>query len=98
MKTLQQHLAELSPERREKIMRMADEIAAENGLPSIREMRAMSQQELAERLGVTQPAVAAMERRGDDIKVSTLKRYAEALGGELKISIELPEGSKVISL
>lgn len=98
MKTLQQHLAELSPERREKIMRMADEIAAENGLPSIREMRAMSQQELAERLGVTQPAVAAMERRGDDIKVSTLKRYAEALGGELKISIELPEGSRVISL
>ncbi|QFH70721.1 helix-turn-helix domain-containing protein [Enterobacter sp. E76] len=98
MKTLQQHLAELSPERREKIMRMADEIAAENGLPTIREMRAMSQQELAERLGVTQPAVAAMERRGDDIKVSTLKRYAEALGGELKISIELPEGSRVISL
>lgn len=98
MKTLQQHLAELSPERREKIMRMADEIAAENGLPTIREMRAMSQQELAEKLGITQPAVAAMERRGDDIKVSTLKRYAEALGGELKISIELPEGSRVISL
>lgn len=98
MKTLQQHLAELTPEHRARIMRLADEIAAENGLPTIREMRAMSQQELAERLGVTQPAVAAMERRGDDIKVSTLKRYAEALGGELKISIELPEGSRVISL
>ena len=47
---------------------------------------------------MTQPAVAAMERRGEDIKVSTLKRYAEALGGELKITIELPEGRKVISL
>ncbi|WP_312383607.1 helix-turn-helix domain-containing protein [Atlantibacter subterraneus] len=98
MKTLQQHLAELTPENRAEIERLAEEFAAENGLPSIREMRAMSQQELAERLGVTQPAVAAMERRGDDIKVSTLKRYAEALGGELKISIELPEGSRVISL
>ncbi|MEX5411887.1 helix-turn-helix domain-containing protein [Atlantibacter hermannii] len=98
MKTLQQHQAELTPEHRAEIERLAEEFAAENGLPTIREMRAMSQQELAERLGVTQPAVAAMERRGDDIKVSTLKRYAEALGGELKISIELPEGSRVISL
>ena len=77
---------------------MAEAFAAENGLPTLREMRAMSQQELAERLGVTQPAVAAMERRGEDIKVSTLKRYAEALGGELQITIELPEGRKVISL
>lgn len=98
MKTLQQKLAELSPEHRAEIMSMAEAFAAENGLPTLREMRAMSQQELAERLGVTQPAVAAMERRGDDIKVSTLKRYAEALGGELRITIVLPEGHKVISL
>ncbi|WP_313068453.1 helix-turn-helix domain-containing protein [Atlantibacter hermannii] len=98
MKTLQQKLSELTPEHQAKIERMAEAFAAENGLPTLREMRAMSQQELAERLGVTQPAVAAMERRGEDIKVSTLKRYAEALGGELKITIELPEGRKVISL
>ncbi|MEH5097166.1 XRE family transcriptional regulator [Atlantibacter hermannii] len=98
MKTFQEKLAEYSPERRAKIERMAEAFAAENGLPTLREMRAMSQQELAERLGVAQPAVAAMERRGEDIKVSTLKRYAEALGGELQITIELPEGRKVISL
>ena len=43
MKTFQEKLAEYSPERRAKIERMAEAFAAENGLPTLREMRAMSQ-------------------------------------------------------
>ncbi|AXW97069.2 helix-turn-helix domain-containing protein [Cronobacter sakazakii] len=96
MKTLDDVMAGFSPERQAEILRMADEIALEHGLPLIREARAFSQQQLADIMGVTQPAIAAIEQRGKEIKLLTLKRYVEALGGKLSLLIELPEGSKVI--
>jgi len=34
-----------------------------------------------------------MEKRGRDIKLSTLKRYVEASGSKLRLDIELPDGS-----
>jgi hypothetical protein len=34
-----------------------------------------------------------MEKRGRDIKLSTLKRYVEATGSKLRLDIELPDGS-----
>ncbi|EPN5811193.1 transcriptional regulator, partial [Cronobacter sakazakii] len=47
MKTLDDVMAGFSPERQAEILRMADEIALEHGLPRIREARAFSQQQLA---------------------------------------------------
>ncbi len=54
----------------------------------LRELRAgrrVTQNELAERLGIRQPTVSTMERR-EDVSLSTLRRYVEALGGELRVS------------
>ncbi|EOC0477386.1 helix-turn-helix transcriptional regulator [Cronobacter turicensis] len=96
MKTLDDVLAGYSAEEYAHVLRMANEIALEHGLPRIREERAFSQQQLAEIMGVTQPAIAAIEQRGKEIKLLTLKRYVEALGGKLSLLVELPEGSKVI--
>ena len=40
----------------------------------------MSQQQVADRLGVTQPTVAAFERYDNDPRLSTVRRYAHAVG------------------
>jgi len=44
----------------------------------------VSQAELAARLGRTQPVVSQLERRRDH-RLSTLRRYVEALGAELEL-------------
>jgi predicted transcriptional regulator len=51
--------------------------------------------ELATALGISQPAVVAMEQRGSDIKLSTMKRYVEAMGGKLRVDVELPTGRHI---
>lgn len=45
----------------------------------------LSQAELAERLGVKQPVVARLERRGANPTVRTLQRVMDATGGELTL-------------
>lgn len=48
-------------------------------LIEIRKAR-MSQEEIAAIMGVTQATVSAFERLGNDPKMSTIRRYAQALG------------------
>jgi transcriptional regulator len=56
------------------------------------EARQLTQVNLAEALKINQGAVSMMEKR-TDMNVSTLRSYIEAMGGELRISAEFPEGS-----
>jgi hypothetical protein len=44
-------------------------------------------------MGVKQPTIAGMEKNGQDIKLSSLKKYIEATGGKLNIDIEMADGS-----
>ena len=39
-----------------------------------------TQEQIAESLGVSQPAISALERIGSDPKLSSIRRYARALG------------------
>lgn len=59
-------------------------------LGRIRQHLGLSQTTVAERMGVRQERVSAIER-GDPTacKVSTLAAYAEALGGHLDVTIEV---------
>jgi DNA-binding XRE family transcriptional regulator len=57
----------------------------EYNLAELRKMRAVTQAELAHQLGVAQPSLSALERRGD-VQLSTLRHYIEGLGGHLKVS------------
>ena len=50
----------------------------------------LSQEELAETLNVGQAAVAKLEKRAD-MYVSTLRRFIEAMGGELEIVARFPD-------
>lgn len=52
-----------------------------------------TQAEMAQAPGIKQPTVAGMEKPGRDVKLSTLRRYVDAVGGKLNIDVELPDGT-----
>ncbi|MES4615505.1 MAG: helix-turn-helix domain-containing protein [Ewingella sp.] len=92
MKTLREAIAARSPESQARIKEIADEMILETGLQLLREEMQVSQKKLAELMGVSQPAITQIEQRGNDVKLATLKRYIEAMGGKLSLTVELPEG------
>lgn len=59
-------------------------------LNELRRARKLTQEELAERLGIRQANVSKMERRVD-MHVSTLRDVVEAMGGELHIIAHFPD-------
>ena len=61
-------------------------------LSSQPEPGSLTQVELAERLNVSQAAVATIETR-TDLLLSTLAKYIRALGGELEVRAVFPEAS-----
>lgn len=91
-RTLDELLAELSPRDRRDVELMAEQMKLEYHLYHLREALKLTQTEMAKQMNVTQPTVAAIEKRGKDLKLLTLKRYVEALGGKMRIDVELPTG------
>ena len=79
----------------ERIGKMADEMLLEVHIQAIREALSLSQTQMAAAMGITQPSVVALERRGSDMKLSSMKRYVEAAGGKMRIDIELPTGQHI---
>lgn len=93
MSDVNQLIAELPPELQERVKQKAEVKILEIRLRQLREELEMSQAELAKKMGVSQPAIAAIEARGDEIKLASLKKYVEALGGKLSLSVEMPTGT-----
>lgn len=56
-------------------------------LRQAREQAGITQRELAERLGCTQPAISQAETGGASLSVATLQRFADALGCDLQLAI-----------
>lgn len=94
-KTLQELLASRSPESQLRIQKLAIELLLESQFYLIREELEISQKELAETLGIKQPSLSAIENRGNNLKISTMKKYVEAMGGKLRIDVELPTGKHI---
>ncbi|APZ04501.1 transcriptional regulator [Kosakonia cowanii JCM 10956 = DSM 18146] len=95
MATLDELLAKRSPESLARIEERVDELRRSIVLSQLREELSISQTELASLMGVKQPTLAKIEQPGNDPRLSTLKRYVAALGGELTIDITLPTGKRV---
>jgi transcriptional regulator with XRE-family HTH domain len=74
----------LPVERSERNRREARALLKGMALFEMRVSQGQSQEDVAARLSVGQPAVAKMERR-EDLYVSNLRRYVEALGGTLEL-------------
>jgi HTH-type transcriptional regulator/antitoxin HipB len=54
----------------------------------LRDERSMTQEELAEKAGTSQPAIARLEAGGAEPKLDTLERIGHALGVELVVRFE----------
>ena len=63
---------------------------------ALRKALALTQQQVAASLGVNPVAVSKMEGQTDR-HVSTLHRFVEAMGGELRIVAHFPQGTVEIS-
>lgn len=61
------------------------------GLAGLRKALGLTQVELAERLGISQASVSQLESeaRDGDPQLSSLERYAKALGGVVTVHVEL---------
>ena len=95
MKTMAEKIAGMSPARRQLIREGADALIAEElTLRQLRELLELTQDEMADRLEVGQDTVSRFERR-EDVRLSTLRSYVEALGGELRITATFPDRAPV---
>jgi transcriptional regulator with XRE-family HTH domain len=86
----------MSPAALEKSQALANTYIAEMALDELREARKLTQAQLAKTLEVDQGAVSRMERR-TDMYVSTLRNFIRAMGGELHIRADFPDGSVEIT-
>ena len=89
--SLDDFLSKLPPGVRETVeMRAAELIEEEATLRELREILARSQEQIAERLHIKQPAVSRLERR-TDMYISTLRDLIRAMGGDLDIIARFPD-------
>lgn len=95
MATLKELMAKQSPESQERIAEKVETLRQAVALNMLREELNLSQAELASAMGVKQPTIAKMEQADNDPRLSTLKRYVAALGGELSIDVKLPTGKRI---
>ena len=95
-KKLEDMLAELSPARRKRVeARTADLIAEEQSLRDLRHALALTQEHMAEELGIGQDGISRLEKRSD-LLLSTLRSYIEAMGGKLRLVAEFPNRPPVL--
>jgi transcriptional regulator with XRE-family HTH domain len=74
----------ITPDARERIDAHKRAMTLEVALHQLRERRGVTQTAIAEHLATSRPNVSRIERE-TDIRLSTLERYVEALGGRLEI-------------
>ena len=89
-RTLKDLMDGLEPDGRARIGARAEEIDQKYlTLKKIRSHMELTQTALARNMGMAQPTNAQLEQR-NDIHVSTLRKYIEALGGTLSIIADMP--------
>ncbi|MBI4532778.1 MAG: helix-turn-helix transcriptional regulator [Candidatus Melainabacteria bacterium] len=95
MTTHDDYMKHLSPERRKKIEARAQELLAEEmTLRELRKARKYSQVTLSEILDIRQGDLSKFERRADAY-LSTIRRYVEAMGGQLDLIASFPNRKPV---
>jgi transcriptional regulator with XRE-family HTH domain len=83
--------ATLPPDVIEGARRQTEALLAAIELNELRRARKLTQEQLAERLGIRQSNVSKLERRAD-MHVSTLRDVVEAMGGELRLTARFADG------
>ena len=81
----------MSPEAQARSAARTESMLVEMQLQTLRKSRNVTQVMVAQTMRVEQAAVSKVEHR-DDMYLSTLRDYIEALGGTLKLVASFPEG------
>lgn len=90
VRSLNDMLAELPPERQARVEARYQELKQEiEGLRELRQIAGKAQLEIAETLNIKQPSVSKIEKQAD-MYLSTLRSYVEAVGGKLELVVKLP--------
>jgi transcriptional regulator with XRE-family HTH domain len=90
-RTLSQIIAELPPKRQQRIEKRYQELKQEvESLRELREIAGKVQADVAAALKIKQPSVSKIEQQ-TDMYLSTLRRYVEAVGGDLELVVTLPQ-------
>ncbi|MDR1388277.1 MAG: helix-turn-helix domain-containing protein [Propionibacteriaceae bacterium] len=98
--TLEQQLAHrpIDPAELEEMVQGLQQQVRAHRLRELRQAQSKTQVEMAGELGVGQNRVSAIERGDlDQARVSTLRRYVEALGGRLSIEADFGDTRYVIA-
>jgi DNA-binding XRE family transcriptional regulator len=84
--------AKMDPDRRVRMEQRARELVAQLPLHELRRAKEMTQATMAELLETSQSEVSKIEHR-TDMYLSTLRKYVEAMGGELEIRAVFSDGA-----
>jgi len=84
--------ARMSPEAQAAAADEAERLSEEMDLAEVRRALKLSQEEIGQTLQINQGSVAKIEKRAD-MYVSTLRRFIEAMGGELEITARFADHS-----
>jgi transcriptional regulator with XRE-family HTH domain len=86
---------DLTPEGRARIEAAKARLREDMELAELRQALSLTQSTLAEALGVKQAEISKIENR-TDIFVSTLRRFVQAMGGDLEIRAVFPDWAVII--
>lgn len=90
-RSLNDIIASLPPEEQAAIDARYQDMKQEvEGLRELRRIAGKAQAEIASALNIKQPSVSQIERQ-TDMYLSTLRSYVEAVGGELELTVKLPQ-------
>ena len=94
-KSLEDVLSAFTPEQCARVKARAQELIEEElTLRDLRQAQHLTQERMAELLGVEQENVSRIERRAD-LLLSTLASYVAAMGGKLRLIAEFPNRKPV---
>lgn len=80
----------MTPEAQARASAKSEALESEMALSDVRRAMQLSQEELAAILQINQASVAKMEKR-TDMYVGTVRRFIQAMGGELEIIARFPD-------
>ena len=93
MKTLDNYIKKLPAAERTAIAKGARQKITAIRLQQVREAAGLTQEQVAQRMGVTQASLSRLEHR-PDVKLSNIRKYIEAVGGRLEVNVVMPRRAR----
>jgi transcriptional regulator with XRE-family HTH domain len=84
----------LRPQTQRRLASASRQLSAELRLSQLRKARGLTQEAVADLLGVSQAEVSKMERRSE-LYIGTLRKFIEAMNGELVLAARFADGVEV---